>query len=117
VEEFSVDWGSDLPSDAPLALMVHVEGPATDTGDATTAREAIHEFFGSREAGSRRTVRRLFRRGRISLGIALAYLTASMAIGNGVAGSFNGSGLAQTVREGLLIGGWVAMWRPLEVFL
>ena len=28
-----------------------------------------------------------------------------------------GSGFATVVRESLLIVGWVAMWRPLEIFL
>jgi hypothetical protein len=27
------------------------------------------------------------------------------------------SHFGEIVREGLLIGGWVAMWRPLEIFL
>ena len=30
---------------------------------------------------------------------------------------FSESRLAEVVREGFLIGGWVAMWRPIEVFL
>ena len=32
-------------------------------------------------------------------------------------GSLTQSRFVQIFREGLLIGGWVAMWRPLEVFL
>jgi hypothetical protein len=38
------------------------------------------------------------------------------ALGDLIGGLSDG-GFAALVREGLLIGGWVAMWRPLEVFL
>jgi hypothetical protein len=49
--------------------------------------------------------------------IALAFLASSIGIGDAVASYFPGNRLAEVFREGLLIGGWVAMWRPLEVFL
>jgi hypothetical protein len=66
---------------------------------------------------SRRTLRDLFRRGRISLVIALVFLTASIAAGDVVASYLDESRIGEIIREGFLIGGWVAMWRPLEVFL
>ena len=59
----------------------------------------------------------MFRRGRISLVIALAFLTASIAIGDAVASYVSEARLGGVIREGFLIGGWVAMWRPLEIFL
>ena len=73
--------------------------------------------FGQRVVGSKRKLRALFRRGRISLVIALAFLTASIAVGDGVAAYIGESRLGGVIREGFLIVGWVAMWRPLEVFL
>jgi hypothetical protein len=47
----------------------------------------------------------------------VAFLALATAIGDAVASYFDESRLAGVLREGLLIGGWVAMWRPLEVFL
>jgi hypothetical protein len=75
-EEFIVDWSRDLPSDAPLALAVHLERAAGREDEAVILREAIHEFFAQRAAGSRRNLRQLFRRGRISLAIGLAFLAS-----------------------------------------
>jgi hypothetical protein len=49
--------------------------------------------------------------------IALVFLSASIAAGDAVASFLRKTRLAEIIREGLLIGGWVAMWRPLEVFL
>jgi hypothetical protein len=116
-EQFIVDWASDLPADTPWALLVHLDRPPGRADEATALREAIHEYFAQRVVASRRRLRGLFRRGRISLGIALAFLTASIGIGDAVAVYVGGSRLGEVIREGLLIGGWVAMWRPLEVFL
>lgn len=84
---------------------------------AVILREAIHEFFAQRAASSRRDLRQLFRRGRISLAIGLAFLASSIAIGDALASYFQESRWAAILRESLVIGGWVAMWRPLEVFL
>jgi hypothetical protein len=59
----------------------------------------------------------LFHRGRVSLTIALAFLAAALAVGEQVARHFPDSRLAVLLREGMLIVGWVAMWRPIEIFL
>ena len=116
-EEFIVDWSKDFPAAAPLALVVHLDRAPGKADEASALRDAVHEFFRQRTASVRRKLRELFRRGRISLVIALAFLTASIAVGDTVASYLEGSRLASVAREGLLIGGWVAMWRPLEVFL
>jgi hypothetical protein len=116
-EEFIVDWARDLPMDKPWALVVHLDRPAGRADEAGSLREAIHEYFGQRVVNSGRTLRELFRRGRISLVIALAFLTVSIAVGDAVAGYLGDGRLGEVIREGFLIGGWVAMWRPLEVFL
>ena len=116
-EEFIVDWASDLPMDKPWALVVHLDRPAGRADEATILREAIHEYFGQRVLATKRNLRELFRRGRISLVIALAFLTASIAVGDAIAGYLGESRVGEILREGFLIGGWVAMWRPLEVFL
>lgn len=115
-ETFIVEWARDLPRDEPLALRVHLDRAAGRADEATLLGQAIHQYFSARAAGSRRTLRDLFRRGRISLLIALAFLGVSLAIGD-LLSSISESGVAGLLREGLVIGAWVAMWRPLEVFL
>ncbi len=116
-EEFIVGWATDLPADRPWALVVHLDRQAGRADEAGALREAIHEYFGQRVVASKRRLRELFRRGRISLVIALVFLTASIAVGDAIAGYLSESRFSGVLREGFLIGGWVAMWRPLEVFL
>jgi hypothetical protein len=62
-----------------------------------------------------RRLRRLFRLGRISLLIALAVLALSIVTGDLLHGA--DSPLVRAVGGTLEIGGWVAMWRPREIFL
>lgn len=116
-EEFIVGWAEEVPPRAPLALLVHVDRPAGLAAEPAILRDAIRQFFKHRSDDSKRRLRQLFRRGRISLLIGLVFLAMSIGIGDLVANAMSGRRLGEILRESLLIGGWVAMWRPLEVFL
>jgi hypothetical protein len=84
--------------------------------EATLLADAVHQYFQARATGSRRQLRELFRRGRISLLIGLAFLGGSLTLSD-IIGNVSGGSFGALLREGFIIGGWVAMWRPLEVFL
>jgi hypothetical protein len=115
-EEFILSWARELPRGALLSLTVHVDR-LPEAMPPTVLTAAIHEFFRSRAAMTRRRLRELFRIGRISLVIGLLFLTVAFAIVNvldSVLGDFR---FERLLGEGVLIGGWVAMWRPLEIFL
>jgi hypothetical protein len=116
-EEFIVGWAKDLPRDASLALVVDLDREAGLTDEAAVLRDAIHEFFKHRAETQRQRLRELFRVGRTSLAIGLVALAGAVALGDFLATLMKGSRIAEIVRESLTIGGWVSMWRPLEVFL
>jgi hypothetical protein len=65
----------------------------------------------------RRRLRLLFHRGRISLLIGVAFLSSSLIASEMLGNILDRTGLTEVLRESLLIGGWVAMWRPIEIFL
>lgn len=115
-EEFILEWARDLPRDAPLALRVHLQRSAGPVDEAALLGQAVHQYFKARAAGARRSLRELFRRGRVSLLIGLAFLGGSIVFSDLIR-NVSESGFVALMREGLVIGGWVAMWRPLEVFL
>ena len=77
----------------------------------------MREFFKQRAVVTRRRLRRLFQVGRTSLFIGLAALALSIVLGDIAANLMHGVRFGSIFSESLLIGGWVAMWRPLEVFL
>ena len=116
-EAFIVEWAKDLPPDVPWALVVHLERAAGRDDEAAILREAIHEYFTQRAVAAGRRLRELFKRGRLSLAVGLAFVAVSIAGGDAAGYYLGDTGYANVIRESLLIGGWVAMWRPLEVFL
>ena len=56
------------------------------------------------------------REGRVALAIGLAFLILCMSLRQ-LAVVLPSDTLQRILQEGLLILGWVAMWRPLQIFL
>jgi hypothetical protein len=97
--------------------LVHLDRPGDLAEELTVLRDAVRTFFGHRADSSRKRLRQVLRDGRVSLSIGLIFLAAAIGVGSVLANSFLGRASGALLREGLLIGGWVAMWRPLEIFL
>lgn len=115
-EEFIVGWAREVPRTAPLQLLVYLDRPAGLPNEAEALRDAVRRFFQGRAEASRRRLHQLFRVGRWSLLIGILFLAVSLAVGSVVERALGGR-LGTVLQEGFLIGGWVAMWRPLEIFL
>ena len=115
-EEFITDWAKEASPSANFGLAVHLDRPAGLPNEPAELSEAVHEFFRHRAELTRRRLGELLRRGRTSLAIGVCALGVSLAAGN-LIGRFFSNHLTEILREGLLIGGWVAMWRPMEIFL
>jgi len=116
-EEFIVGWAREVRSNAPLGLLVHVDREAASEDADTIVRTAVRDHFERRAHSTRQKLRQLFRLGRRSLLIGLAFLATCIALSDVVGTFTSATRFAGIVRESLLIGGWVAMWRPIEVFL
>jgi hypothetical protein len=117
VEAFIMSWAKDATRGVPLALLVHVDQPPGQSDAAVVLREAVRAFFNQRALASRQRLRQLFRVGRTSLLIGLVFLTLTVVVGGALERALADQQLGAVLRESLLIGGWVAMWRPLEIFL
>jgi len=117
VEEFIVDSARELHRDAPLALVVRLSRQAATREDVETLRQAIREYFAQRAAATRAQLRRLFRIGRWALLIGLAFVAAANLIGDRVADLVGRYNYGRFLHESIVIGAWVALWRPLEIFL
>jgi len=116
-EEFIVAWAKELSRDAQLALIVNLDRSAGLRDEAAVLREAIHEFFRQRAFGQRQRLHELLRIGRTSLVIGLVVLASAIGTGDFLVKVMKGSHIGEILRETLAIGGWVSMWRPLEIFL
>ena len=85
--------------------------------EAALLGDAIRQFFSGRSTAARRRLKLLFRGGRVSLLIGLAFLTGAFVTSQLIGRLLQANSFGELLRESVLIGGWVAMWRPIEIFL
>lgn len=114
-EEFIVGWAREFPPDVQPALRIHLkEYPADDPTPMIT--EAVHNYFDYRARLIDMEFRQLMRQARTSLLIGLSFLAGcfftSRYLLSAELGSWGG-----LLRESLTIAGWVAMWRPMQLYL
>ena len=114
-EEFIVSWALEHPLHGPLKLVVHLAH--LPDGDAKTLIEnAVHHYFAYKTELNWREFKLLLREGRLCLLIGVTFLILCVSLAELLAQTGQGPWL-QVFRESLTIGGWVAMWRPLEIYL
>jgi hypothetical protein len=99
-----------------MRLAVNLPESQAQSDAARTLPDAINHYFAYRERQRRKEVARLLRYGAVSLLIGLVFLMACIALRRELmAGGYIED--QSIVDQGLLILGWVAMWRPIEVLL
>lgn len=115
-EEFLETWALEFPQDSHFRIIVHIEQmPQEDP--APLVAEAIHNYFEYKSVRSKRNLRLLLLEGRASLLIGLSFLAMCLLGADIIAASFADNTFLRLLKESLLIGGWVAMWRPMQIFL
>jgi hypothetical protein len=114
-EEFIVNWAQEYSPNEPVTLRIHLaHWPAGEPSQLMT--EAVHNFFAYRAKLNRLEFRRLMQQGRTSLFIGLVFLAACLLVVQLLLVRLTGP-WAVILRESLTIAGWVAMWRPMQIFL
>lgn len=115
-EEFIESWAMEFPPGGRYQITIHLEQLPPEGDPTALVTEALHNYFEYKAGLMRRELRQLLQQGRISLMIGIAFLALCLlsadAIGKLATGTF-----LSIVRESLTIGGWVGMWRPLQIFL
>ena len=114
VENFVVGWARELPEDAPLRIRIHA--PLEDP-DAARIADAFANHFKYRAGVLSGDLRELFRIARLSLAIGLGVLVACVLVARAASAWVSDANLGRVLTEGLLILGWVANWRPIELVL
>jgi len=116
-EEFVVGWARELPLGAPFTIVVEMPAEEAARPEATRLGEAFANYFQQRAEVTDRDLRELFRVGWRSLIIGLVVLIACL-VGSQIASKMvTNAVVARVLEESLIIVGWVANWRPLEIYL
>ncbi len=114
-EEFIVSWAQEFSPDSPIKLRIHLDQwPAEDPKELI--RTAVHNHFVYRAKITGLEFKRLLKQGRTSLFIGLLFLSACLLLSKMLLSREVGT-WAAVVRESLTIAGWVAMWRPMQIYL
>jgi hypothetical protein len=115
-EEFIVSWALEHPPNAPLVFRLHLPRDQQRLEPERVVQDAIRNYFTYRSGIARLDVRRTLQQGRQSLGIGFVFLVVCMALREAWR-TFGSTDWGRIVDEGVLILGWVAMWKPLELLL
>lgn len=116
-EEFIVESARELAPGLPLAVEILLDQHPAGEGAQDVAREAIQSHFRRVSSSLASQLRQLFAHGRIALVIGLSCVVGAVLVSELVQRGMGQGPTAMVLSESLLIGGWVAMWRPMEIFL
>ncbi|MDI4663906.1 hypothetical protein K9U40_06130 [Xanthobacter autotrophicus] len=116
-EAYIVDWASELPHGAPVRIVVHLPAVEAASPEAQGLPQAMRRYFIERQAAFGRELKELFRVGRVSLAIGVTVLALCLLLANIFGDRTFAKSLWGFAAEGLIIVGWVALWRPMEIFL
>lgn len=117
VEDYIVSWARELPASQPLTILIHHPDTESQQKAARELGIAVDRHFSHRAEIIQRDLNELFRVGRVSLAIGISILVACFGAAHFIAGLWPNSTLRRLIEESFLILGWVANWRPLEIFL
>lgn len=105
-------YAREVDLSQPLRLLVHI--PETLRTQTTLISEAIHNHFQLELTQAKRELHARMHSGRQTLMLGLAILTLCSLTRNLLLSYYADAGW---LTEGLLILGWVALWRPMEILL
>ena len=116
-EEYIVSWARELPHNQPIKIIIHLPEREAQTKAASELGEAFARYFSYRASIVQHELNELFRVGRRSLAIGMTTLVACLVLAH-LASRYLAEGpFRSLVEQSLPILGWVANWRPLEIFL
>jgi hypothetical protein len=116
-EEYIVGWAQELASQESIRIVIHFPDTPHQKDAFPALREAIAKYFASRSQSIQRDLNELFRIGRLSLLVGVGILIACLFLAHLTARYSHQAPLNRLIEESFLILGWVANWRPLEIFL
>jgi hypothetical protein len=115
-EDFIVGWAQELPARAALQIGINLPGPA-NAAESDSLRAAVAGHFLYRARRTRSDMHELLTIAQVSLGIGLAVLAACTGLRQLLHGLVPAGAISGFLTEGLVIVGWVANWRPIEILL
>jgi hypothetical protein len=115
--EYIVSATMEHPLRTPLLLRINVAEAESPSLDGKTVADAIHNHFLYSAELMRKKNRRVLRQSQYNFVIATIVLIVCLTIAHWIDVGVSNAFMGMAMREGLIILGWVAMWRPFDMFL
>jgi hypothetical protein len=116
-EVFIESWASTFPARSCFHLTIHLEHWPPEEARIELLTKAIHNHFGYKSELAREELNSFLRQGRVSLIIGIGFVSLCLLLADMIGNLGAKSVHYNIARESLTIVGWVAMWRPLQIFL
>lgn len=116
-EDYIVARALELPIDVPIEIIVHLPADELSRASANDIVIAVKDHFDLRSQALTREMRELFKTGRLSLAIGISILSLCLLLGWLLLRKLGESPVSQILKESFLIFGWVAIWKPSDIFL
>ena len=115
VWERVIERATRLSRTTPLRLTLAI--PPPNVISASDATNAVRNHFARRREIAEYQLHRTLRTGWVTLAMATVFLVVVIALGEAVRRTVPPNWLSAVAVEGLMIVGWVAMWRPVDLLL
>jgi hypothetical protein len=116
-EEYIVGWAREFPRHQSIKIIIHAPEDELRKEHANQLGAALSRYFNYRAEVTGRDLNELFRVGRLSLLIGMAVLAICVLTARALTARIGDGSVSGIMKESLIILGWVANWKPIEIFL
>lgn len=114
--QFIRSSAEDLPTSLPLQIQISIEDQSGEVLPPKSVAKAIQTYFALEALQKRRELKRHARKAPIYLLIGAAVLLFSITLARTLESRESNTALS-ILKEGLVIFGWVSLWKPMEFLL
>ena len=116
-EHYIIGWARELPEHVPIRLVIDLPAAEALKAEERGLATALANYFSERASSIERDIRELFRVGWRILAISVPILVVCLVASQFAETLLGAGAVAKVMEESLLLLGWVANWKPIEIFL
>jgi hypothetical protein len=111
--EYIVSSVSEHSLKAKQKILIHMPKNQKSKVSEVEIRRAIHNYFEYKKILAERSIKLKLKEGQLSFVVGISFLVSCILLGEYIR-SLADNTFTFIIFEGLMIGGWVAMWKPIS---
>ncbi|HEY9705352.1 MAG TPA: hypothetical protein V6C58_23135 [Allocoleopsis sp.] len=111
--EYIVSSVQEHPLKTKQKIVIHIPKKEMKKNTEPEVTRAIHNFFEYKKILAERSIKLKLKEGQLSFVVGITFLISCLAAGEYIL-TLGDNTITYILFEGLLIGGWVAMWKPIS---